>query len=435
MQQSRTPTGTVTFFAGSTPLGSAALNGNGQASTTISTLTAGTYAITAVYNASTLFAGSTSAAITENVNGAMTTTSLVSAPDPSAYGQAVTFAATVAVPQTAGVPSGIVTFHDGSSVLGTGAVSATGFATLSTASLSVGSHTITASYGGSANDNGSTSAPIVQVVNLASSTVALTGAPNPADVGSSVALVATVSPSMSALPQPTGSVVFADQFGSLGSAPLLNGQAVVTTSTLAVGTHRITSSFGAFGNYAASASAALNEVIQARDFSLTLSPATLTIVSGGTGQVSVGLNSLGSFTGPLALSVAHIPTYATLTFTPVGVSLGQGANSSSALSIETASVPKTALLQKQGSERRRNATPVAVLAFTALPLLLFQRRKLGVLLQILVTLGLLSTLGGCTNLYYAIDRVAPGTYVIPITATDVSTNTSHTVSLTLVVSP
>ncbi len=39
----------------------------------------------------------------------------------------------------------------------------------------------------------------------------------------------------------------------------------------------------------------------------------------------------------------------------------------------------------------------------------------------------------CT--YYPLERAAPGTYVIPITATDPATGLSHSVSLTLIVTP
>jgi ELWxxDGT repeat protein len=68
-------------------------------------------------------------------------------PSPVMYGQKVEFSATV---QTGGngTPSGMVTFMDGDTPLGSAALNGTGNATFSTASLSVGAHTITAAYSG-----------------------------------------------------------------------------------------------------------------------------------------------------------------------------------------------------------------------------------------------------------------------------------------------
>lgn len=58
---------------------------------------------------------------------------------------------------------GIVTFMDGTAVLGAGTLT-NGSATFSTTKLMAGSHTITAVYGGGANFLGSTSGPLIQIV-------------------------------------------------------------------------------------------------------------------------------------------------------------------------------------------------------------------------------------------------------------------------------
>jgi hypothetical protein len=71
----------------------------------------------------------------------------------------VTFIANV----TPNAATGTVTFKDGSKTLGTGILSA-GSASFSINSLTVGSHTITAVYGGDTNDNGSTSSSITETV-------------------------------------------------------------------------------------------------------------------------------------------------------------------------------------------------------------------------------------------------------------------------------
>ena len=71
---SGTPTGTVTFFDGSTALDSASLNSNGQATFFTQTLAAGSHTITASYTGNPNFVGSTSQALTQQVNGVITLT-------------------------------------------------------------------------------------------------------------------------------------------------------------------------------------------------------------------------------------------------------------------------------------------------------------------------------------------------------------------------
>ncbi|MDQ3814371.1 MAG: Ig-like domain-containing protein, partial [Armatimonadota bacterium] len=78
----------------------------------------------------------------------------------------VTFTATVTpVAPGAGTPTGTVTFRDGATVLGTGTLNANRQASITTSSLAVGSHTITATYNGNGNFNGSASPVLTQVVN------------------------------------------------------------------------------------------------------------------------------------------------------------------------------------------------------------------------------------------------------------------------------
>jgi uncharacterized delta-60 repeat protein len=95
-----------------------------------------------------------------------TTTSLSSSLDPSTAGQPVTFPATVAA--AFDTPTGTVSFYDGTTLLGTVTivlVNGVPTATFTTSTLSSGTHSITAVYGGDSNDQGSTSGVLSQQVN------------------------------------------------------------------------------------------------------------------------------------------------------------------------------------------------------------------------------------------------------------------------------
>src|SRR5262249_25123384 len=91
------------------------------------------------------------------LNAAPTTTTLASSANPSVSGQSVTFTATVS-PAGATSPTGTVQFFDSSTLLGTGPLSTasatTATATFTTTTLAVGTHSITAVYGGDSNDMG-----------------------------------------------------------------------------------------------------------------------------------------------------------------------------------------------------------------------------------------------------------------------------------------
>lgn len=160
-----TPTGTVTFRDGSTVLG--VINvANRTASITVSTLSAGTHSITAVYSGDAVFATSTSATVSQVVNRANTTTSLIASPNPVARRADVTLTATVtAVAPGAGTPTGTVTFRDGTTVIGTATLNASGVATLVTSfGPPARVHSITATYAVSTNFNASTSTALALTV-------------------------------------------------------------------------------------------------------------------------------------------------------------------------------------------------------------------------------------------------------------------------------
>lgn len=98
-------------------------------------------------------------------------TGLTSSTDSSVYGQAVTLTADVSSTVSgAPIPTGTVTFMEGSTSLGTASLIG-GVARYTTSSLPAGSHGITATYNGDSNFNPGTSIEITQTVQRATLTV------------------------------------------------------------------------------------------------------------------------------------------------------------------------------------------------------------------------------------------------------------------------
>jgi hypothetical protein len=153
-----TPSGTVTFYDGGTVLGEVGLDPNGHAALLLQ-LGVGVHSLKASFAGVGGFSGST-ATLSEPVNQAATTTSLGadSSTIPFLNRQFVFLTATITpVAPGAGVPTGTVTFFDGSNVVGTAQVCSNGQATLVLYNLAPGKHTLTASYSGDANFQASTS--------------------------------------------------------------------------------------------------------------------------------------------------------------------------------------------------------------------------------------------------------------------------------------
>jgi hypothetical protein len=153
----------VTFMYAAKALGTGRLNG-GEASFTTTALPVGKDSITAVYggNAVMSLAGSTSNAVTEPVGRAKSYITFTSNPNPSSVSQPVTFIATVQG-QFGGKATGAVTFSDGKTVLKSVALTG-GSAKIATSSLTLGTHSITATYGGDTNFTGSSDS-MTQTVN------------------------------------------------------------------------------------------------------------------------------------------------------------------------------------------------------------------------------------------------------------------------------
>ncbi|MGO8701861.1 MAG: Ig-like domain repeat protein [Limisphaerales bacterium] len=172
------PTGSVAFYSGTASLGNATLNGSGIGTLTTGAFTASgsPYSITAVFGGNTSFASSTSSVLTEVVTNASTSpgpsaTVLATSQNPATAGTLVTLTATVT--GSGIVPTGNVTFFDGSTNLGASTLNNSGIATFSISTLAASGspHLITAVYSGNGSFSGSTSGVVSEVISNPAATM------------------------------------------------------------------------------------------------------------------------------------------------------------------------------------------------------------------------------------------------------------------------
>jgi hypothetical protein len=146
-----TPFGGATFYDGTTPLGTMALDDSGTAAFSTASLASGSHALSASYAAMGPFASSTSAnvpvTVTVKLASGHGSNVLISSSGANGAGPGVQFVVTVNV--AAGQPSGTVTLLEDNAIVGVAPVSATtGQASFSVTINGSAAHSVYASYSG-----------------------------------------------------------------------------------------------------------------------------------------------------------------------------------------------------------------------------------------------------------------------------------------------
>lgn len=301
---SGTPTGFVDFKDGSTLLQTVTVS-EGQAVLQVSTLVAGTHAITAVYSGDSNFVGSVSNAVNQTVNKATTVTMLTSNAD-TVFGQTITFTVMV-LPQYTSVPTGSVTLLDGGIPIASNLALKGGIATFATSALSTGIHTITAIYGGDANFNGSNSTALTQTVIAANTATVLTSSSVSISYLQSVRFTAMVSVVAPGAGSPSGSINFLEGESNIGSAPLIGGVATFTTSTLSVGTHTVIAAYNGDPFFFGSTSNSISQQVNA---------AVTNSNDSGAGSLRQAILDVNAQSGPPLSIVFNIPVSGVQTIAP-----------------------------------------------------------------------------------------------------------------------
>ncbi|HEY3089422.1 MAG TPA: S8 family serine peptidase [Jatrophihabitantaceae bacterium] len=127
-------------------------------------------------------------------------------------------------------------------------------------------------------------------------------------VGSLYGFTGDVAVSLSALPASVGSATFSPAVVSGTGTSALT---VTTLGTAPGGTYQLTITGTSAG---LTHTATVSLTVQARDFTLSATPASITITRGKTGSYSVAVGVVNGFTGNVTLSVSGVPSGSTVSW-------------------------------------------------------------------------------------------------------------------------
>ncbi|MGA2813549.1 MAG: Ig-like domain repeat protein [Candidatus Acidiferrum sp.] len=261
-----------------------------------------------------------------------TTTSLTASNTQPTTGQSVKFTATVAPATGNGTPTGMVTFSDGATLLGTASLNS-GSATFTTTSLANGAHSITVAYSGDSSFAPSTSSSLAVVVSApprTATTTSVTPSSTQLTTGQSITLTVSVAPKTGS-GTPSGTVTVLDGQTQLGAASLVAGTASYSTTNLSVGSHSITVTYSGDANFAPSASTPVSVAVAA--------PAkinTSTSLSVSATQITAG--SSVTFNTRVAPASGSVAPTGTISFLDSQVSIGSVALTSASAQFSAANL-------------------------------------------------------------------------------------------------
>ncbi len=276
----------------------------------------------------------TSAATLLHINGLQSAVTLTAAPSPTVLATApVTLSVTVSAPA---VPdhtlSGSVTFRDGSTILGTAPLGATGHVAFTTSALAPGPHLLSATYAGDSLVSPASSSPLTETVTLNATSISLTSSTAATTAFQPVILTAHVTSPSSTPPNtavctpactPT-TVTFLSGTTILGTAPLdATGHASLALAPHA-GSMAVIATFSGSPLFTPSTSTPVTFTVAPAPTTLSLSASPNPLFQNNTTTLSVALAAslpstvaLPALSSPITLSAgdATLGAFATATGT------------------------------------------------------------------------------------------------------------------------
>ncbi len=360
-----------------------------------------------------------------------TTTTLAST---SLAGAGPTLTATVAGVVGATPITGTVVFYDGATQVASAPVALVGTAYVATATnvtlANATSHSLTAVYSGDTTYAPSTSAAISITSNASPAAITLTANTTMGEAGQSIALTARVTGSTFSGVVPTGSVTFflggttPSALATIGlgfSGPGV-ATATYTTTGLPAGTQTVYAVYSGDGNFSAVTSNSIT--LGLSDFSVTFSPAVITLTSGQTGTTTASVNLVGA--GSNTISLACTPP----ANTSIGCSFSPSTLSAGGATTLTVTTVAHKLQPTQSASLRTGV--LAGVSFAALLCFFLPgrtRHRLPTLLLVLLACILTANLGcGSSDLTHPISGTGGtplGTSILSITTA--ATNGTNTI--------
>ena len=253
--------------------------------------------------------------------------------------------------------------------------------------------------------------------------------------GTTEVLTATLTPYLANRPAATGTVSFYDGTTLLGTATLSSGTAVLKVPSLSAGTHKVTAVYSGDTNFnpATSAPSTLTVAALTPAFSLSGTPATLSVAIGSTAIATLNLSANAAFSGAVNLTCSGMPTNGTCSITPGSVTLAAAGTSTATLVLTTAGT----IAQAKPFSLPWEA-PATAASFAALVGAFFTRRQRRRFLPSLclgLAVAFSTMLSGCSGSGPSIPKAKAGTYTVTVTATPSGATTTpvQTAQVTLMV--
>ncbi len=409
-----TPGGSVTFRDGNTVLSVLPLTAAGNVTVSLSTLTPGTHTLSATYAGDIYDGPSTSSAIIQSVVQQTTLTATSSA-NPAMYENPVVITVNVAGGLAAYPATGAVTLRDGSSVIATANVDATGTAKFTLTAPSLGQHPLTASYAGDVNNSPAVSPMLTQGVILRPTTnnfVTNSTSLSSGQFVTFISLVQGVGPNF-----PTGTVTFVSGSTVLGNAAL-NAQGLATlTFQPPQGSFTVVAQYPGDTLFAATSSTPTTVIVgPPLEFAINSTPSAVSVVSGGHQTLALSLTTAATFVDTVQLGCVGLPAYATCTFSSDNVKVTGGSTTMLSVVVDTGTPLAAGPATAQADAPRGTALVCMLPGGTLLALLFFRvrrfRRQLS-LLAMLLLLGASAVLSGCAS-SLSVQHTPTGSYTFQI---------------------
>ena len=238
-------------------------------------------------------------------------------------------------------------------------------------------YTFTGNFGNSGGNDLLVSSDFgtVEFINRGVTSLTLAASSATVDQSAPVTLTATVKQLVGAGVRATGNVTFAANGTVVGISSATNGVATLTTAALPIGSDVITASYAGDANHnQASATLALTVAALEPAFSLTATPATLSLAQGATGSVTLSLAANATFSGAVTVTCAGAPAEASCTASSPNMTLSPGQTAQ--LSVVIATTPPNNVYQATKRNTRKPWEPVAGgITLASLACFLWPRRR------------------------------------------------------------